>query len=489
MAMALENESVPSPSAGKDGKTSEGESGASRSDRGTSSADASDEGSAKSSTKAMFRLLKANDKKILYYLCEDGQIQLSQKTASLVRLIWATPPQVVLIVKKPNESRITDLMIDMATWLYREKGMRVMVEPPVKEEKGVAGLDFFHTWKEDEFENVHKQVDFVVSLGGDGTLLWVSSLFTHACPPVISFAMGSLGFLTHFAVADYKRHLNYTIKGGFYLTLRSRLAGTIVRGGSDPVRSDVERRRASVQPRSKSRSRRANTQVNMVIQEGLSPAKGVSGPSPNEPTKGRSPRPRHRSGFARAQSSLALDRGRGGDALTARKDNAVTFSALNEVLIGNSTALTNLDCYADDVFTTKCQADGLILATPTGSTAYSLSAGGSMVHPQVPGILCTPVCPHSLSFRPIVYPDTTRIAIVVCKDARGQHTVTFDGRNRTQLRNGDRVDVRVSDYPIPAICRVGETEDWFTGVRNLLHWNLRATQKRINKKKNVARED
>lgn len=79
---------------------------------------------------------------------------------------------------------------------------------------------------------------------------------------------------------------------------------------------------------------------------------------------------------------------------------------LNDVVIdrGLSAALTHLECFCDDGFVTTVQGDGLIIATPSGSTAYSMSAGGSMVHPQVPAILFTPICPHSLSFRPLVFP-------------------------------------------------------------------------------------
>ena len=79
---------------------------------------------------------------------------------------------------------------------------------------------------------------------------------------------------------------------------------------------------------------------------------------------------------------------------------------LNDVVIdrGASPYLTNLECFADGAFVTRVQGDGLIIATPSGSTAYSLAAAGSMVHPGVPAILFTPVCPHSLSFRPLIFP-------------------------------------------------------------------------------------
>ena len=79
---------------------------------------------------------------------------------------------------------------------------------------------------------------------------------------------------------------------------------------------------------------------------------------------------------------------------------------LNEVVIdrGPSPYLSNIDLYLDGKLITSVQGDGLIVSTPTGSTAYAVAAGASMIHPSVPAIMVTPICPHSLSFRPIVVP-------------------------------------------------------------------------------------
>lgn len=79
---------------------------------------------------------------------------------------------------------------------------------------------------------------------------------------------------------------------------------------------------------------------------------------------------------------------------------------LNEVVLdrGLSPFLSNLDLYIEGKYITTVQGDGLIVSTPTGSTAYAVAAGASMVHPSVPAVMITPICPHSLSFRPIVVP-------------------------------------------------------------------------------------
>jgi len=78
---------------------------------------------------------------------------------------------------------------------------------------------------------------------------------------------------------------------------------------------------------------------------------------------------------------------------------------------GLSPFLTNLDLYIDGKYITTVQGDGLIVSTPTGSTAYSVAAGASMVHPSVSAILVTPICPHSLSFRPIVLPASIELKV------------------------------------------------------------------------------
>lgn len=94
--------------------------------------------------------------------------------------------------------------------------------------------------------------------------------------------------------------------------------------------------------------------------------------------------------------------------------------ALNEVVIdrGTSTYLGMLEIYSDNTLITTAQADGIIIATPTGSTAYSLAAGGALVMPSIPGILLTPICPHALSFRPAIFPDSVTLKIVLPEGAR-----------------------------------------------------------------------
>ncbi|OMP09550.1 hypothetical protein COLO4_05366 [Corchorus olitorius] len=151
---------------------------------------------------------------------------------------------------------------------------------------------------------------------------------------------------------------------------------------------------------------------------------------------------------------------------------------LNEVTIdrGISSYLTNLECYCDNSFVTCVQGDGLILSTTSGSTAYSLAAGGSMVHPQVPGILFTPICPHSLSFRPLILPEHVTVRIVVPFNSRSPAWASFDGKDRKQLAAGDALLCSMAPWPVPTACQVDSTNDFLRSIHEGLHWNLRKTQ-------------
>lgn len=116
---------------------------------------------------------------------------------------------------------------------------------------------------------------------------------------------------------------------------------------------------------------------------------------------------------------------------------------LNDIVIdrGTSSSMVELHCYIDSNYITTVHADGLIIATPTGSTAYSMSAGGSMVHPLTPGMLMTPICPHTLSFRQMVFPDNTILRIEVSPNSRCPASVSFDGQFKETLNQGDAIIV------------------------------------------------
>ena len=158
------------------------------------------------------------------------------------------------------------------------------------------------------------------------------------------------------------------------------------------------------------------------------------------------------------------------------------FDVLNEVVVdrGSNPFLCKIECYERSRLITKVQADGVIVATPTGSTAYSTAAGGSMVHPNVPAMLFTPICPHSLSFRPVILPDSALLELKVPADARNNAWVSFDGKKRQQLSKGDSVRVQMSQHPMPTVNKSDQTDDWFSSLVRCLNWNDRMEQKELS---------
>jgi NAD+ kinase len=149
---------------------------------------------------------------------------------------------------------------------------------------------------------------------------------------------------------------------------------------------------------------------------------------------------------------------------------------------------------ADDDHLTTVQADGLCISTPTGSTAYSLSAGGSLAHPEIPSILITPLCPHTLSFRPMLLPDSMELRVCVPFNSRSTAWASFDGRGRIELKRkmtqtpsgvdllirsteGDHITVTASKYPFPTVCANKQSTDWFSAISRTLNWNQRERQK------------
>ena len=102
--------------------------------------------------------------------------------------------------------------------------------------------------------------------------------------------------------------------------------------------------------------------------------------------------------------------------------------------------MIEVELFIDEEFVCRYRADGLIIATPTGSTAYSLSAGGPIVHPQVESLIVTPICPHTLTDRPVVIADSCRIEMRLRGDAESVY-LTLDGQKGILMQSEDRVSI------------------------------------------------
>ncbi|GMH36488.1 hypothetical protein BSKO_04356 [Bryopsis sp. KO-2023] len=326
-------------------------------------------------------------------------------------LVWKTRPKCVMVIKKFGPELMDEFL--KALRHLQKLMMTVVVEPDMYAHVTAnhPDMDFVRTFDNEEMDKLCHFVDFIVCLGGDGVILHAAHMFRKCMPPVISFHLGSLGFLTNHRFEEFEMDLNNVVYGsadtsicampgmfsaGIMITLRMRLTCTIQRRGSNEEK-------------------------------------------------------RH-------------------------------FECLNEVVVdrGASPYLTNIECYERGRLITRVQADGVILATPTGSTAYSVAAGGSMVHPNVPAILMTPICPHSLTFRPVILPDYAEIELKIPDISRSQGWVSFDGRERQELQRGDAVKVRMSRHPVPTISAEDQTGDWFSSLERCFGWNDRLQQKPLS---------
>jgi len=148
-----------------------------------------------------------------------------------------------------------------------------------------------------------------------------------------------------------------------------------------------------------------------------------------------------------------------------------SYKAFNDVVV-NKTALARLnhyDLFVDKAFVSSYRADGMIVATPTGSTAYSLSAGGPVMMTTVNAFVITPVAPHSLTHRPLVVPDSAVVEILLRSDEEVAY-LSLDGQPGLDLRDGDRVRCRRSEHKV-SLFRTDT--DFFHVLRTKLKWGER----------------
>ena len=158
------------------------------------------------------------------------------------------------------------------------------------------------------------------------------------------------------------------------------------------------------------------------------------------------------------------------DAVVLRQGKEINRAlALNDVVVNRSanSGMVGLSVQVNGSFMYNQRSDGLIISTPTGSTAYALSAGGPILHPRVAGILLVPIAPHSLSNRPIVLPEdsVTTIEVVDGRDV----IVNFDMQSQTNLHSGDKIEVRQSQKTITLLHPRSHSD--YKTLREKLHWN------------------
>ena len=230
-------------------------------------------------------------------------------------------------------------------------------------------------------------VDIVLVLGGDGTLLAMADCIGEAGSgiPILGVNFGSLGFLTEVTLPELYPSLEAAVQGRAHVEERMMLRSTTSRAGG------------------------------------------------------------------RFAQQITLN------------DVVITKAARSRMI--------DLSVWVGDEFVTRVKADGLIIATPTGSTAYNLAAGGPIVQPSLDALLMTPIAPHTLTNRPIVIPSTSAVRVKPVMEERDEVYVTFDGQAGFQLQADDEVTVCRADQPLRLIRPT--TRSYFEVLRTKLKWGER----------------
>lgn len=282
------------------------------------------------------------------------------------------------VVIGPQKTAAWDVVRDLQAWC-KARG----IELKARAIKETAQLMPCERLAEQEGE-LAEDLDLLVSLGGDGTMLGVSRFIGVRQVPVLGVNFGFLGYLTEFTLEELFSALDGLREGNFFLDRRFMLEAVLTRAG-----------------------------------EQLS-------------------------------SSVALN-----DAV---------------VSTGGPVRMIEIECRINQMFVNSFRADGMIIATPTGSTAYSLSAGGPIVHPSMAAILLTPICPHTLSNRPVVVPGDSVVDLLFPRAER-ELMLTIDGQVPVQLLPGDQVTVTCSRTTFDMIRPTNR--NYYEVLRTKLKWGTR----------------
>lgn len=292
----------------------------------------------------------------------------------------------VAVVAKLHVDEAGEVVNALAEWLGK-RNIRIVVEQLLAREIHREAETF-------ALNKIPTDVDMVLVLGGDGTLLSVARGMRNRQLPILGVNLGSLGFLTNVVVKDLYATLEAILDGRYRVDHRIMLRSTLIRKGE-------------------------------VI------AKEV-----------------------------------------VFNDVVITKGAIARII--------EVGVDIDDHFVAVTRADGLIVSTPTGSTAYSLGAGGPILYPSLDAVILTPICPHTLTNRPVVVSDRSEIHLTLRGDP-GEVYVTFDGQTSEPMQPGDVVQVRKSRSAVKLIQL--ENHNFFQVLRNKLHWAARPRARRQTKLK------
>ncbi|KAI8647943.1 ATP-NAD kinase-like domain-containing protein [Parasitella parasitica] len=388
-------------------------------------------------------------------------------------------PKTVMVITKPGDISLISITRELALWFMKTskacQGVKVFVDEKLKSSRRFKYQKILKHYPEAE-ERLEfwtpelcaiqpKMFDFIVTLGGDGTVLFASWLFQTYVPPVIPFHLGSLGFLTPFDFEKFDMYLTKVMDSGMRVNLRGRLTCTVYRREyqSEDQKKSVNLRNVSRNPITGKIKIgdwcTAKQQKKHLKKFGEVDGEDYGTEEELDETEDEFAEKRQIPCF----TTVPVEK----------------YQVINDLVIdrGPSPYMSLLELFGDNKHLTTVQADGLAISTPTGSTAYSLSANGSLTHPEIRATLITPICPHTLSFRPTLVPDSMELRICVPFNSRTTAWASFDGRGRIELKQGDHIKVNASKYSFPTVCKQDQATDWFNSLSKCLHWNKRQRQK------------
>lgn len=387
----------------------------------------------------------------------------SSSTSSLLSLEWPVPPRNVLIMPKLHAPPVIASTVGFAKHINSEYPNLNLIF-----EKRIA--DMLHEalpFPVYSSEPIHfpTRTDLVATLGGDGTILRAASLFSlhTSVPPILSFSMGTLGFLGEWKFEEFKRAWREVYMSGSVVAM-SDLQGphtqTALNGSAAPGHDAEETQKryegwASMRGRSMGVNRSSKMLLRHRLKVGVYDADGVNVNEQLLPTS--------TAAFPVVPAPAIKDILGSG---SPDPHSVPDIHAINELVIhrGPNPHLAIVDVYVGNRFLTEAVADGILISTPTGSTAYSLSAGGTIIHPLTKAMLLTPICARTLSFRHLSLPLNKKVVLKVSKKNRGRELeVSIDGKRKAGVTIGMEIRVTGEEVGRKARGADGCRENSWTG--------------------------
>lgn len=368
-------------------------------------------------------------------------LQSTRPGSSLLSLNWPRPPRNLLLIQKLYSSEVVEAVVKFSQYIHKEyPEVNLVFEPRIA--MSIQGRLDFPIYASDERSNIADKVDVIATFGGDGTVLRAASLFKlhGSVPPILSFSMGTLGFLGEWDFGEHKKAWREMYMSGSDVAVRD---AAYPRGPNNEISESSYTGWERMNGKSLGVQRASKVLLRHRIKA------DIYDPAGNNINH-------------RLSDTLATEAKMGAKPIAETNEPSPSLRAINEISVhrGSHPHLAILDIYQNGHYLTETIADGILISTPTGSTAYSLSAGGPIVHPLVKALLITPISPCSLSFRSLVLPLDTKVSLRMSHKNRGRELdLSIDGKRCAGVSPG--TDIRVEGE---FVGRAGPGEEWHGGV-------------------------